>query len=97
MEVRSQKSEETSTPTIVTNQQPATSNQQQKKKLSFKEQRDLETIEKEMPKLEEKRAEILEQLNNESDYDKISKLSKDLESLSEKLEEYEMRWLELQD
>ncbi|WP_312823891.1 ABC-F family ATP-binding cassette domain-containing protein [Epilithonimonas sp.] len=81
---------EVETPTITTTQPT-------KKKLSFKEQRELETIEKEMPKLEEKRAEILEQLNNESDYDKISKLSKDLESLSEKLEEYEMRWLELQD
>jgi ATP-binding cassette subfamily F protein uup len=68
-----------------------------KKKLSFKEQRELETIEKEMPKLEEKRAEILEQLNNESDYDKISKLSSQLETISEKLEEFEMRWLELQE
>jgi ATP-binding cassette subfamily F protein uup len=68
-----------------------------KKKLSFKEQRELETIEKEIPKLEETRAKILEQLNNESDYDKISKLSAELESLSEKLENYEMRWLELQD
>jgi ATP-binding cassette subfamily F protein uup len=50
-----------------------------------------------MPKLEEKRAEILEQLNNESDYDKISKLSSQLETISEKLEEFEMRWLELQE
>ncbi|KQR91943.1 ABC transporter [Chryseobacterium sp. Leaf180] len=68
-----------------------------KKKLSFKEQRELETIEKEIPKLEETRTKILEQLNNESDYDKISKLSAELESLSEKLENHEMRWLELQD
>ena len=68
-----------------------------KKKLSFKAQRELETIEKEMPKLEEKRAEILEQLNNESDYDIISKLSSQLETISEKLEEFEMRWLELQE
>jgi ATP-binding cassette subfamily F protein uup len=33
------------------NQQPTTNNQQPKK-LSFKEQRELETIEKEMPELE---------------------------------------------
>ena len=97
LEVGSRKSEETSTPLSVANQQPITSNQQPKKKLSFKEQRELETIEKEMPKLEEKRAEILEQLNNESDYDKISKLSSQLETISEKLEEFEMRWLELQE
>lgn len=72
-------------------------NQSAKKKLSFKEQHELETIEKEMPKLEEQRNKILDQLNNESDYQKISKLSADLETLSGKLEEYEMRWLELQE
>ncbi|MCU7618123.1 ABC-F family ATP-binding cassette domain-containing protein [Chryseobacterium sp. PBS4-4] len=68
-----------------------------KKKLSFKEQRELETIEKEIPEFEGKRAAILEQLNNETEYEKIAKLSAELESLSEKLENHEMRWLELQD
>ncbi len=68
-----------------------------KKRLSFKEQRELETIEKEMPELEAQRAKILDQLNNESDYEKISKLSADLENISEKLENHEMRWLELQE
>lgn len=68
-----------------------------KKRLSFKEQRELETIEKEMPELEEKRAKILDQLNNEADYEKISKLSADLESISKTLENHEMRWLELQE
>ncbi|MCJ8152169.1 ABC-F family ATP-binding cassette domain-containing protein [Chryseobacterium sp. SSA4.19] len=68
-----------------------------KKKLSFKEQKELENIEKEIPELEEKRAVLLEQLNNEADYEKISKLSAELEILSEKLESHEMRWLELQE
>lgn len=77
---------------------PAVNNANAKKKrLSFKEQRELETIEKEMPELEEKRAKILDQLNNEADYEKISKLSADLESISETLENHEMRWLELQE
>ena len=76
------------------NQTPSNST---KKKLSFKEQRELETIEKEMPELEKKRAEILEKLNNEADYEKISALSADLEKISEQLEEHEMRWLELQE
>lgn len=67
------------------------------KKLSFKEQRELETIEKEMPDLEEKRNAILDQLNNETDYAKISVLSADLEKISETLDHYEMRWLELQE
>lgn len=84
---------------IAKEEKPTAINQQSstKKKLSFKEQRELKTIEKEMPELETQRSKILEQLNNESDYEKISKLSADLESLSEKLEEYEMRWLELQE
>jgi ATP-binding cassette subfamily F protein uup len=77
---------------------PAANNTNTKKKrLSFKEQRELETIEKEMPELEEKRAKILDQLNNEADYEKISKLSADLESISETLENHEMRWLEIQE
>ncbi|GAB1345132.1 hypothetical protein MASR1M104_00310 [Cloacibacterium normanense] len=76
------------------NQTPSNST---KKKLSFKEQRELETIEKEMPELEKKRAKILEKLNNEADYEKIAALSAELERVSEKLEEYEMRWLELQE
>lgn len=68
-----------------------------KKKLSFKEQRELETIEKEIPDFEEKRAKILDQLNDEADYEKISKLSAELESISERLEMHEMRWLEIQE
>ena len=68
-----------------------------KKKLSFKEQKELETIEKEIPILEIQRNEILEKLNNEMDYNIISQLSAQLENLSTKLENYEMRWLELQD
>ena len=79
---------------------PQTSSKQEtetKKKLTFNEQRELQTIEKEMPKLEKKRAEILEKLNNEKDYDKISVLSKELEDLSTELENFEMRWLELQE
>ncbi|MEJ5050386.1 ABC-F family ATP-binding cassette domain-containing protein [Chryseobacterium culicis] len=68
-----------------------------KRKLTFKEQRELETIEKEMPALEEQRSKILDNLNNEADYEKIAKLSSELETVSEKLENHEMRWLELQE
>lgn len=76
---------------------PATPPPAPKKKLSFKEQCELETIDKEMPLLEKKRSEILQKLNNETDYEKISLYSADLETLSNKIEEMEMRWLELQD
>ncbi|OWK73596.1 ABC transporter [Flavobacteriaceae bacterium JJC] len=66
-----------------------------KRKLSFKEQRELEMIDKEIPLLEKKRSEILEKLNNESDYEKISVFSAELEKIAEKMEELELRWLEL--
>ena len=82
--------------TVAVTEDPSSSNPQ-KRKLTFKEQRELETIEKEMPELEGQRAKILEQLNNEADYEKIAKLSSELETISEKLENHEMRWLELQE
>ncbi|MBU4538517.1 MAG: ABC-F family ATP-binding cassette domain-containing protein [Weeksellaceae bacterium] len=68
-----------------------------KRKLSFKEQRELEVIDKEIPLLEKKRNEILEKLNNESEYEKISVFSAELEKIAGKMEELEMRWLELQE
>lgn len=77
----------------VSAEKPATN----KRKLSFKEQRELEMIDKELPVLDKKRNEILEKLNNETDYEKISVYSAELESISGKMEEMEMRWLELQD
>ncbi len=67
------------------------------KKLSYKEQQELKNIDKEMPKLEKQRTEILAQLNNETEYEKIAVFSNDLEKIAEKLQELEMRWLELQD
>lgn len=77
----------------VSTEKPATN----KRKLSFKEQRELEMIDKELPVLDKKRNEILEKLNNETDYEKISVYSAELERISGKIEEMEMRWLELQD
>ncbi len=77
--------------------EPKANSPKQKKKLSFKEQRELDLIEKEMPELEQKRGAILELLNNETDYEKIAKLSSELEQISEILENHEMRWLELQE
>jgi ATP-binding cassette subfamily F protein uup len=67
------------------------------RKLSFKEQKELKEIDQQMPKLEKNRAEILAKLNNESDYGKIAEFSKNLEDIAEKLQELEMRWLELQE
>ena len=57
----------------------------------------MENIEKEMPVLKEKQDEILEKLNNETDYNIISELSQKLEETTNQLEAHEMRWLELQE
>ncbi len=74
-----------------------TKNTNSKRKLSFKEQKELENIEKEMPVLKEKQDEILEKLNNETDYNIISELSQKLEETTSQLEAHEIRWLELQE
>ena len=74
-----------------------TKNTNSKRKLSFKEQKELENIEKEMPVLKKKQDEILEKLNNETDYSIISELSQELEETTSQLEAHEMRWLELQE
>lgn len=68
-----------------------------KKKLSFKEQRELETLEKEMPKLEKERSQMMEALNNETDYEKIAGISEKLKDISNRLETMEERWFVLQE
>ncbi len=76
---------------------PTNRHETKQKKLSYKELRELEQIEKDLPILEEKRDDILQLLNNETDYSKISILSTELKTLSEKIEIIELRWLELQE
>ncbi len=68
-----------------------------KKKLSFKEQRELETLEKEMPQLEKERSQMMEALNNETDYEKIAGISEKLKDISNRLETMEERWFVLQE
>lgn len=98
-EYRNKEQEIKTTETKAKNKEVKTEPKQEKpkKKLSFKEQKELEQIENEIPILEKKRDEILEKLNNETNYNIISELSKNLEEISEKLENHEMRWLELQE
>ncbi len=67
-----------------------------KRKLSYKEQKELETLEKEIPELENKRAVLTEQMNSgEADYQQITLWSKEIEELNVLLEEKEFRWMEL--
>lgn len=67
-----------------------------KAKLSFKEKKEFESIEKEMPKLELRKQELTDLLNSgETDHVQLTAWSKEVEELSEKLDELELRWLEL--
>jgi len=69
-----------------------------KRKLSFKEQRELELLEKEMPALEAERAQISEKMNMGSQpYDQLEEAAKRIQEISDLLDAKEMRWLELSD
>ncbi|WP_291727635.1 ABC-F family ATP-binding cassette domain-containing protein [Bernardetia sp.] len=80
------------------NTQVATSNKVKttSNKLTFKEKQELETLEKDIEKLTLQKEEIVELMNSgETDYDKISKWSSEMETIVNSLDEKEMRWLEL--
>ncbi|MBC6110145.1 ABC-F family ATP-binding cassette domain-containing protein [Pedobacter fastidiosus] len=67
------------------------------KKLSFKEQKELDDSEKGMADTENKIAELTESLIkiDSIDYVKIQEVSDEIEKLKIKLDDYTMRWLEL--
>lgn len=67
------------------------------KKLSFKEQKELDDSEKGMADTENKIAELTESLIkiDSTDYVKIQEVSDEIEKLKIKLDDYTMRWLEL--
>lgn len=68
----------------------------QKAKMSYQEKQEFNQIEKEMPKLEEQKEALSEKLNQcTENYEEIAKLSKQIQEINDKLEEKEMRWLEL--
>ncbi len=67
-----------------------------KTKLSFKEKFELDNLNKEIPKLEEKKKELNEKLNSGiSDHEELMKVSAEMGKVSDELDEKEMRWLEL--
>lgn len=68
---------------------------QEKKKLSYNEQREYDGLEGEMERLEIEKVRITEDMNTTTDYEELQRLSEQLEAVKEKLEAKEMRWLEL--
>lgn len=68
----------------------------EKKKLSYKEQREFEQIEIDLPKLEQEKADLTEKMTDpDLPYEELEAVSKRMQELTEELEEKELRWLEL--
>lgn len=65
-------------------------------KLSFKEQKELEDLDKEMAKLESEKDALIEKLNSGSgDFQVLADWAKEIDVLKNTLEKKELRWLEL--
>jgi ATP-binding cassette subfamily F protein uup len=65
-------------------------------KLSFKEQKEFEELEAKMATLESQKAGLIEQLNAGSeDFQVLTSLAQEIETIKNSLEEMELRWLEL--
>lgn len=76
---------------------PTRSTREKKKKikLSFKENKELETLEELLPSLEEQLKDIDQQMNLINDYETIQQLSEQRQQLEEQIEQSEERLLEL--
>ena len=66
-----------------------------KKKLSFKEQKEYDDLGKAIEQLEAKKEALTEQLNGGGSYEDLAKWAKEIEKLTDELDEKELRWLEI--
>lgn len=70
--------------------------QPKKSKLAFKEQKELETLDKEIPALEDKVKSLTNELNSGiSDHSRLGELAKQIEQLNSEIADKSMRWMEL--
>jgi ATP-binding cassette subfamily F protein uup len=72
-----------------------TTSNQSVKKLSFKEKFELETLEKEMPKLQKEKEGLETKMSTNLSYDELQKAAERISEIIASLDEMEMRWLEL--
>lgn len=76
--------------------EPTAAPAKEKKKLSFKEQREFEQLEKDIPALELEKQDITERMSSASlPYEELQRLSARITEITGLLEEKELRWLEL--
>ncbi|GAP70388.1 ATPase component of ABC transporters with duplicated ATPase domains [Bacteroidales bacterium 6E] len=89
---------ERKTDTVKTTVEPSRPKNTDNTKLTYKEKRELEQLEVDIPLLEERKKELEELLNSGTlDHNTLFSKSQEIVLLSEKLEEMELRWLELSD
>ena len=79
----------------IVKRQTSNVNQSSNRKLSYKEKREFEQLEKEIPELEAERKNLTEKLSSNISYEEITSVSERLLLINSMLEEKEMRWLEL--
>jgi len=83
-------------PEIIVEQKIVEKPKVETKKLSYKEQRELEQINKDLPALEAKKDELSQLLTDPNlAYDKIAAIGEELEKIVSEIEDKEFRWLEL--
>lgn len=75
---------------------PAQKEEKGKGKLSFKEKQEFNALEKEMPKLEKEKQELITKLNQGSnDHQELAQWSSAIKDLTNQIDEKELKWLEL--
>lgn len=66
-----------------------------KRKLSYKEQKEMEQLEADIAKMEVTKTQLVENLNKGGSHEELAKWSKQIEEINDSQAEKEMRWLEL--
>ncbi|WP_288368982.1 ABC-F family ATP-binding cassette domain-containing protein [uncultured Roseivirga sp.] len=67
----------------------------ERKKLSFKEQREFSQLEQQIADLEQEKSRLINEMNQVTDHEELSELAKRLQTVSDELDQKELRWLEL--
>ncbi|MFM9008895.1 MAG: hypothetical protein ACKORE_09985 [Bacteroidota bacterium] len=68
-----------------------------RRKLSFKEQKEMDTLEAEIPVLEQKKAELVAAMGSGLEHEALQRVSDEFRAIESKIDEKTMRWLELQE
>ena len=66
-----------------------------KRKLSYKEQKEMEQLEADIAKMEKTKAKLVESLNTGGSHEELARWSREIEEINDSQANKEMRWLEL--